>query len=185
MENPFDGNMESGTNDTHAFVIQTLLRKYGVEDMASGGTIVDIGTGDGKLLAALSERYPDAQFFGVSTEPAKAKRNAPHAEIVNEDLKSLHFPDDFFTMALTCNIFDYASDHVRYGGGRIKPGTYSFPELFSEVGRILVPRGLYVPVEEGRDAYFSPETKELFGSHFDPVGKPLEDIGLFRKAYKK
>jgi SAM-dependent methyltransferase len=62
-------------------------------------SILDVGCGNGELLAMVAHRWPDVALAGVDLQPeriAEARANAPDARLVVESADSLPFEDDAF-----------------------------------------------------------------------------------------
>jgi len=142
--------------------IKHHLENIGLEHLAERGAILDIGCGDGKLLAELAKIYPNARFFGLSSDVEAAKRNNPEAEIRNGQFSSLPFDNASMDLAISSRIFDYAEE-AKIG---LYFQTFKIRELASEIYRVLIPGGLYMPLELMIDDYFSQEDWSFFNEHF-------------------
>lgn len=187
MSSYHDLNMDWDCAYSLAKRIKYTLTNLGLDHIAQSGTILDIATGDGKLLTELSKLYPSARFYGLSWEDA-AKRNNPEADIRGGLIENLPFEDSGITIATSFNIFDYAEESRSRLSGfdtgkvRIKESTFRLKELESEVYRVLKPDGLYIPMELKIGEYFSLENWKIFQERFEVLESHSPDIMLvFRK----
>jgi tRNA (cmo5U34)-methyltransferase len=114
---------------------------------------IDLGTGDGRLLALVRTRYPDAEAIGLDSSAAmldRAKerfRSGPKVELRDQDLGA--------------PLQDAAAAEVVVSGLAIHTLEDSRKrELFDEVHRLLTPGGVFVNLDLVRSA--SPRLHERF-----------------------
>ncbi|MGE3275132.1 MAG: methyltransferase domain-containing protein [Vicinamibacterales bacterium] len=109
-----------------------LLRARGL----AGGTVVDLGCGDGGWLVALGRAGYDA--VGIEQSPAfvaLARRAAPRARVVQGSIHGVALPP-----AAACT----ALGEVLNYGLTPRAATRALPRLFRRVHRALAPGGLFV-----------------------------------------
>jgi len=113
----YDASWENRWND---------MRKYGptgrhlrriVTSMVSGldyGSVLDVGCGQGSLLATLMPLKPDARYTGVDLSEkamAVARRRAPQADFATLDVASGHL-DRRFDLVLCTDVVEHIEDDV-------------------------------------------------------------------------
>lgn len=95
---------------TEATVTETLKRA----SIKGTDTILDLGCGTGELLLKLSDRYPEANLYGIDpvTEMLDISRSKLKGSV---NLKSgwsdnLPFPDGYFETAIICSVFHFIDE---------------------------------------------------------------------------
>jgi ubiquinone/menaquinone biosynthesis C-methylase UbiE len=106
-----------------------LLVQEGLKDPPR--CIIDVGCGTGRLLRAVSARWPDAQLFGV--DPAEqmiseANQLNPNATFKVAPAESLPFPDAIADIVLSSLSFHHWADQAKG---------------LQEVARVLRPGGFF------------------------------------------
>ncbi len=95
------------------------------------GSILDVGCGTGRLLRAVSVRWPEAQLFGVDPAPrmiSEAARLNSSATFKPGMAENLPFPDQSMDMVLTSLSFHHWVDHQ---------------QAVNEIARVLRPGGFF------------------------------------------
>lgn len=106
---------------------------------------VDLGTGDGRLLALVHSRYPDAEGIGLDSSAAMLDRakerfdGGTRAELRDHDLAT-PLPD---TKAAEVVVSGLAIHHLEHARKR---------ELFGEVHGLLAPGGVFANLDLVRSA---------------------------------
>lgn len=75
------------------------------------GSVIDLGCGTGAMLRLIHERHPAMQLTGVDVSPdmlAVARRNAPEAKLVENDIVSV--PQKKFDVVLSLNVLHHMDD---------------------------------------------------------------------------
>ena len=168
------------------YIVERII---GLKPIVESGSILDIGCGDGKLIAELAKIYPKARRYGLSNryDVAEARKNNPDADIKVGLIQNLPFENDLIQFATTSNTFDYAEESLglRLEDGtrlRIKPATFKLEDLAREVKRVLVPGGIYILFEGGFEDYLSLDTWAIFERHLEPLHKETSGFRIFRKT---
>ena len=130
---------------------------------ASAGRILDLGTGDGRLLALLRARCPDARLVGVDFSPtmlqaARARfAQDPLVTILEHDLNHpLPGADPFDAIVSSFAIHHCPDERKR--------------TLYREIFRRLVPGGVFCNLE-----HVSSPTESLHARFLEEVGATPED----------
>jgi ubiquinone/menaquinone biosynthesis C-methylase UbiE len=127
------------------------------------GPVLDIGCGEGRLAALLSE---SVQWIGVDSSPAQVAAN-PHRPIVLADMRALPFRDDAFAETTHLWCLYHVDDPVT---------------AIREANRVLKPGGRYYACTAARDndpemmaegypptSFDAEEAAELIASVFETV----------------
>jgi tRNA (cmo5U34)-methyltransferase len=102
--------------------------------------VLDLGTGDGRLLAAIRDRYPDALAVGIDTSEPMLARAAdrfqadPLAEVRTHDL-AVPFADMEPLDAVVSGLAIHHLEDERKG------------ELFEEIHALLTPGGVFANLD--------------------------------------
>jgi len=75
--------------------------------------IIDLGTADGRMLAMIYQKHPEAHCVGVELDPELAsfgKATFPHLEIFHGDIQSLEFSDDSFDVVIAAAVIEHVPD---------------------------------------------------------------------------
>ena len=112
----------------HAKMLGLLERELSADPP---GRIIDVGCGTGRLLRAVSARWPKTQVFGV--DPAKemiaeASRLNPEGVFKVGQAEALPFPDQAVDVVLSSISFHHWADHAKG---------------IQEVARVLRPGGVF------------------------------------------
>lgn len=94
--------------------------------------ILDLGTADGRMLAALARRFPGALCLGVEYDPGLATlagRSFNELAIINGDVERLPLAGEGFDLAVAAAVIEHLPD----------PGRF-----MEEVHRVLRPGGILV-----------------------------------------
>ncbi|QLY29712.1 class I SAM-dependent methyltransferase [Nocardia huaxiensis] len=136
---------------------------------AKGATVLDIGTGPGKLLSHMADARPDLRLHGVDLSPhmitLAADRLSGRAEPTVGDVAALPYPDASFEVVVS------------------SLSLHEWPDVTAAVGelhRVLAPGGLvalydfrFVRVREARVALaaaFGPVRREVVRPQRHPIG---------------
>ncbi|MGW5315957.1 class I SAM-dependent methyltransferase [Nocardia thailandica] len=98
----FDARRSAGYDRRASRLLHGLHRRIAADTAdatAPGGTVLDIGTGPGRLLAELAARRPELRLHGADLSPHMidlARRRVDGAELVVADVAELPFPDGAF-----------------------------------------------------------------------------------------
>lgn len=95
--------------------------------------LLDVGAGTGRLLAAVTDLYPEAGAVGVDLAPGMcriASHNlaAKRVHVVNADAEHLPFDSGCFDLVLSTSTYQWL---------------HSLDEAFAEARRVLAPGGLF------------------------------------------
>lgn len=77
-------------------VVRGRLRAF-MRDVPQGGTVVDLGCGDGALLLAMRRERPDARLLGVDlavSAPQREKMEKAGITVIESSLEDAPLPDD-------------------------------------------------------------------------------------------
>lgn len=144
--------------------LKEVLEHCALEMLADGGSILDIATGDGKMLRALMETFPNARICGLTYNVDAARANALGADIRAGEIRDMPFDDRSIHVVTSALIFDYCIESRKSNIPRVGEPTYTLAELASELARLLADGGLYFTTENPE--HFSPEDWAVFGRHF-------------------
>ena len=173
-------NMDWDNARDFADYFQRILRALSLEHLLMGGSFLDIGCGDGKLIHEIAKLYPTTKYFGVdhdSNQVERAKRNNPDADIRQGYFHNLPFEDAIFTVASSDNIFSYARKGDRILSGEI-PTTFRVEDLSREVYRVLKKGGVYCAGE----TFYETIVDKVSSSGLVPVmDDPLVGFRVFQK----
>jgi cyclopropane fatty-acyl-phospholipid synthase-like methyltransferase len=157
----------------HGHVAEYLSREIPHRDIAEGMLLdalpqqverfIDLGTGDGRLIALVRERHPGAVAIGIDFSEPMLERAAqrfahdPLVEILDHDLEEPlpeQTPVDGIVSAL-------AIHHLEHERKR---------SLFSEIHSLLMPGGVFVNLDLVASA--TPQQHERFRH---AIGRPQDD----------
>ncbi|SVA97803.1 uncharacterized protein METZ01_LOCUS150657 [marine metagenome] len=132
-ENPWDLNAEwwqnSFTNGANAEYSEQLLPLV-VELMNGFHKVLEIGTGEGQIIRALSEVSVTAVGIDKSDNQIRhGKKIAPASVLIRSLAEQLPFQDSFFDAAIACLVVE----HIE-----------KFEESFREVARVVKSGGRFV-----------------------------------------
>ena len=91
--------------------------------------ILDVGAGDGKLLAALAERFPSAELHATDYTSQFMKFSGCELRIANIDLDPLPYLDSTFDLVVITEVVEHLENYHR---------------VLREIHRILSPGGMIV-----------------------------------------
>ncbi|MEV6061233.1 class I SAM-dependent methyltransferase [Nocardia asteroides] len=105
----FDHARSTGYDQRATRLLGSLYRRIAADvDTATGtgATVLDIGTGPGKLLSCLATRRPDLRLHGIDLSPHMIEIAHRHltgrtAELAVADVTDLPFPDDSIDLAVS------------------------------------------------------------------------------------
>jgi tRNA (cmo5U34)-methyltransferase len=106
---------------------------------------IDLGTGDGRLLALVRTRYPDAEAIGLDSSAAMLDRakerfhSGPKVELRDHDLRAPLREAGAAEVVVSGLAIHHLEDHRKR-------------ELFDEVHRLLTPGGAFVNLDLVRSA---------------------------------
>jgi len=176
--------------ETEAFMREWILDKYGWRDsegfkktLESKRTILDAGTGLGRVVADFSELNKQGEVFGVDLSDAveaayQNTKQYPNAHIIQGDLTNLPFRKGFFDFIFSEGVLHHA------------PDTHKAFEILSD---FLAPKGeiaIYLykrkgPIREFCDDYLRKSTIRLpdeecweFSKRMTAFGKALSDLQI-------
>lgn len=142
--------------DSHLTRILDSFGDLDTKTLFCEGPIVDLGCGDGTLLYELKRKFNTPKVVGVDRDP---DRKYDNVEYVQANLKRSGLPNNFAKVVVSTFIIDYI------GGPGSYNGDFTFTDLFKEVDRLLVPGGIYIPIE-----LFSKEDKNNLLASFNKEG---------------
>ena len=128
------------------------------------GRVLDLGTGDGRLLAKVLAERPDAT--GVGVDFSAAMLAAAHERFAGEERVELVEHDLAEPLPASLGRFDavvssFAIHHLEDARKRV---------LYSEVLELLEPGGLFANFE-----HVASPTARLHAAFFEAIGEPLEN----------
>jgi ubiquinone/menaquinone biosynthesis C-methylase UbiE len=124
--------------------------------LPEAGTVLDVGTGPGRLLVRLASRRPDARFVGIDPSADMSSRAARHAHdagisdrvaTVVAAAEALPFPDQSFDVVVSTLSAHHWADQA---------------SAVAEQVRVLRPGGRLLVVDLRRSA----SVADLLSSHF-------------------
>ncbi len=118
-----------------------LIRHHQKETLLTRGPIVDLGCGSGRVLNELKIRYQDTNVLGIDRQP---RRSFSRVCYVEGNLQDTKLADKSVGIVLMVNLSDYLGE------------TFQFDEFFNEIDRILMPGGVYVPLDLFRENLIRP-----------------------------
>jgi len=120
--------------ETDAFIrlISFYLEESDKKSFLEKGPIVDLGCGNGTLLHKLKGLYPNIECIGVDRKPY---RKYPDITYLTADITRTGLVNESSRIVITVNIQDYVGD------------SFTKQSFFNEVNRILIPNGIYIPLE--------------------------------------
>lgn len=142
---------------------------------------IDVGTGDGRLLALVRRRYPDAEAIGLDSSAPMLDRakerfdGDPQVKLLEHDLRD-PFPE---IRAFDVVVSGLAIHHLEDGRKR---------ELFGEVHGLLAPCGVFANLDLVRSASeclherFRREIGRMKDDPTDRIAELSEQIGWLREA---
>jgi ubiquinone/menaquinone biosynthesis C-methylase UbiE len=107
----------------------------------SGGRVLDIGAGTGRLLDRLGRELPEVALFGLDRSAGMvgaAHRARPQLQLVRATAEGLPFPDESFDMVTTTLSFHHWSDQI---------------SAVAEVRRVLRPGGVFALADFSLDDF--------------------------------
>jgi len=182
--NHFDSiwKRKSRTEPQAGYVPGSNLRVDKAVEVLRGGTrLLDIGCGDGTLLALLQSRFRAAQGIDISEEAVRlARQKGMEASILNLNLEPLPYPDGNFDVVTILSTLQYIYDldkflkecrRVLSGSGVMLMSVPNMRALW-RIGRLLI-QGSFPRVsldQEGFDGgtlhYFAfADLRRLLGKH--------------------
>lgn len=75
--------------------------------------IIDLGAADGRMLDMVHRKYPQTHCVGIEYNQELVdfgKRKFPGLELIQGDIQSLDFPDDFFDVAIATAVIEHVPD---------------------------------------------------------------------------
>ncbi|WP_224963228.1 malonyl-ACP O-methyltransferase BioC [Geomonas subterranea] len=122
--------------DRHAVVQGRVVEKLLVLLQAEGvspARLLDIGAGTGRLLARLTELYPDADTVGVDLAPGMCETAARNlagrrVRMLNADAESLPFDAESFDVVVSTSTYQWLA---------------TLDQAFDEAQRVLAPGGVF------------------------------------------
>ncbi|URR36691.1 class I SAM-dependent methyltransferase [Thermosynechococcus sp. HN-54] len=75
--------------------------------------VLDVGSGTGRILQILHQRYPHWQLTGIDLSPAMlaiARRHSPHLNFVHGDAKALPFATASFDVVISNSLVHHLAD---------------------------------------------------------------------------
>lgn len=164
-----------------------LLRA--VERVGRPGSVFDAGCGDGRVLAAIGARWPEARLLGIDPDPAAVElARANLSGRPRADVRLGSIGDESvgggFDLIVCADVLEHVADDTeafRWLGSQIAPGGWlvahvpSSPQrhLFSSIDRSVareVARGHGPHLREGYD-------RETLESLIEEGGLELESVG--------
>lgn len=121
MKSYTDQYMGWGAAESFAEGLQKSLSHIGQEHLATEGTFLDIGSGDGKLPAEFKKIYPNSKICILTFNIEAARNNNPDADIRNGDFEDMCFDDESISVATSFNIYDCAEECEKPYRGSIQP----------------------------------------------------------------
>jgi ubiquinone/menaquinone biosynthesis C-methylase UbiE len=124
--------------------IVRLVRHVGGSDL-SGQRLLEVGAGNGVLLAHLDAVLPELSPVGVEFSPdmlaVAQERKLPRAKLTRGDVRALEFPDASFDIVVTerCVINLMEPQHQA--------------EAIAQIARVLRPGGHYICIEAFTDGH--------------------------------
>lgn len=106
---------------------------------ADGGTVLDIGCGQGLQLAAVQKLRPGAKLYGMDISPklvSLAQKNVPGGTIAVGDADELAYEDGMFDTVLMTEVLEHLGDPVL---------------ALKQVHRVLKPGGFALVTVPNRD----------------------------------
>lgn len=125
--------------DPNGFNLPALKVKYILDHLPAAGDVLEVGSGDGKILRTLAEQRPALRLFGCDIRAW----DSPDPRVTFCTMtRDIPFPDASFDAVLVVDVLEHVDD----------------PEhLIAEIARVLRPDGRFVgfvPVEgEPRSLY--------------------------------
>ncbi len=75
--------------------------------------IIDLGAADGRMLDIIHRKYPQAHCLGIEYNQELVnfgKTKFPDLELIQGDIQSLDFPDNFFDVVIATAVIEHVSD---------------------------------------------------------------------------
>jgi len=91
--------------------------------------LLDIGSGDGKLLAAIAEKFPNTDLHACDYTGAFMKFDRCTLTVANIDIDPLPFPDNSFDVVTITEVIEHLENYHR---------------VIREIHRILTPSGTLI-----------------------------------------
>jgi cyclopropane fatty-acyl-phospholipid synthase-like methyltransferase len=93
-----------------------IINKWPKSATCERSTVLDLGCGNGALLALLAKRYPKLNLMGVDVSPdmldiAKRQKIIKSADLIEHDLETFEAPEIKFDVILSVNVMHHLSDH--------------------------------------------------------------------------
>jgi len=126
------------------------------------GPIIDLGCGTGAFLHELKRRNPSTHVIGVDQHPQERYKDVSY---LTSDLTRTNLSSSSASLIITLNISDYIGI------------TISQESFFQEVDRLLMPNGVYVPLDLFRKKLIAPFQNAQYKSFaLDYQEKPSHNI---------
>ncbi len=104
-----------------------LNRISQIQKYKGSGRVLDLGCGDGKFSAAFDKRFWEVSGLDISKEACQLTGRYIK-DVFCGNLYQAHYPDDYFDLVTANHTLEHFAD---------------FPEILSEVKRILKPNGYF------------------------------------------
>ena len=146
-----DGVYSDEMADKFAILLERTLKNNNLDNLLTNARFVDLGCGSGAVLHFLKQKHRSLEVIGVDRSPRKCYSDVAYITAI---IQKTGLPDSSVQVVMLVNMVDYAGI------------SFTAQELFREVDRILAPRGVFMPLEIGRDILTQPFKKasyKMFG----------------------
>ncbi len=131
------GQVDPDIAESIAAQIARRVKKVGLDYRQDGKMILEPGCGQGFMMRALEQQFPEARVYGFDSDKVYvniAKRLG--RKVVAGDMNQMPIADQSVDMVVTSNVFDYANAG--------EDTTIDMQQTIPEIYRVLKVGGLYI-----------------------------------------